>query len=197
MTMHEYSIAHTRRAPTHLESPTHLYAPALFPVDHSLSKWRAAIGRLYTMMSLNDDWDGEGSPAPALGIVVSAIELANVLRALEYPPPTRVVATPSGTVGFEWQQSGVYTETEIVTSYRSEWMRIRDGEQPEHWVVSGRPFVDYPTAGKTTLTDVVRLEWRESPTCDAERDSSEYALMLAGASANASEAFWPDTATPM
>jgi hypothetical protein len=197
MTMHEYSMTLTTGPFMLPESQTRLYAPALLPVNPALSKWKKAIGRLYAMMSLTDNWDGEGSPAPDVGIVVSAIELAYALRGLDYPAPTRVMATPSGTVGFEWQQSGVYTETEIVTSYRSEWMRIRDGEPPEHWVISGRPFVDYSIAEKTTLTGTVRPEWRESPAYEDAKICSEYVFNLAEPSENASEAFWPSTATPM
>src|SRR5262249_28460849 len=70
------------------------------------------------------------------------IELADELRSKGYPPPTRVAATPSGTVGLEWQEPPVYLEMELVTPYRSEWVQITEGMAPVHGVISKSPFID-------------------------------------------------------
>jgi len=117
-------------------------APAMTQGDGKRSRWEQAIGKLYMMMSLEDDWDGQGAEAPSKEIVVGAIELAAELRFLDYPPPTRVAAAPCGTVGLEWQWPLVYLEVEVVSPYRSEWMLTEEGIPPVHGIVSRGPFID-------------------------------------------------------
>src|SRR5262249_51228524 len=101
------------------------------------AKWDHVIEQLKTMMSLEDDWDGMGAEAPSREMMVSAIDLAEVFRSRGYPPPTRVAATPSATVGLEWQEPPVYLEVEIITPDRTEWMQIIEGMPPAFWVSSG------------------------------------------------------------
>jgi len=144
--------------------------PKLVPIDPSMAEWKKVIGKLFVMMSLRDDWDGLDSPAPHPGIVASAIYLAENLITEDYPPPTRVVATPSGTVGFEWQQPGVYMEAEIVMPYRSEWMQIAEGMSPQHWVIPTKPFLDSPREPIATTTTTVAIHWRELYADDEEKN---------------------------
>jgi hypothetical protein len=98
------------------------------------SEWRRIIRKVYRMLALRDDWDGLGAKAPLVAIVIHAIRLAEgKLRTRDYPAPTRVVATPAGTIGFEWQQGAIYTEAEVVGPDQSEWMQLVPGFAPKHW----------------------------------------------------------------
>jgi hypothetical protein len=117
-------------------------APAMAAGDGRNPQWDKVIERLNTMISLSDDWDGMGAEAPSREIILSSIDLVEVFRSRGFPPPTRVAATPSGTVGLEWQEPPVYLEVEIITPDRSEWMRIAEGTPPVHGVISGRPLID-------------------------------------------------------
>ena len=121
---------------------TDVSTPAAMPDGGKAAKWDQVIEQLNTMMSLEDDWDGMGAEAPSREIIVSAIGLAEVFRSKGYPPPTRVAATPSATVGLEWQEPPVYLEVEMITPDRSEWMQIIEGMPPVHGVISGRPPLD-------------------------------------------------------
>ena len=103
------------------------------------NQWQRAIGALHAMLSYRNDWDGMGSPAPDRDFVAGAINLLNQLkRRPGWPAPTRVAATPAGTIGVEWQQPGFYMEAEIVGPDRTEWMLIPAGASPVHWINRGR-----------------------------------------------------------
>jgi hypothetical protein len=121
-----------------------LSRPTVGPDDERMAGWDRIIRKLHTMLSIDDDWDGMGAKAPSREIVFSAIELASALCSIDdYPAPTRVAATPAGTIGLEWQQPSVYTEAEIVAPYRSEWMQIKEGMPPEHWAYDGILAADF------------------------------------------------------
>lgn len=108
-------------------------------------RWRERVPELWVQLtddllrirSVERDWDGLGAEAPDGALVDSAIDLLKKLRrADELRPPTRIVATPAGTVLFEWQYDGVYCEAEIVEPYCADWMLERPGEQTAHWTIS-------------------------------------------------------------
>jgi hypothetical protein len=115
------------------------YAPReITSESERVAGWDKAIRIMHTMLSLSDDWDGMGAIAPSRDIVFSALELGSAHRASrDFPAPTRVTATPSGTIGLEWQQPSVYTEVEIVASREFDWMQIKDGEPAKHWTDDG------------------------------------------------------------
>jgi hypothetical protein len=127
---------------TQVDSWADVSAPAMTPGNGKEPQWDEVVGQLNAMMSLGDDWDGMGAEAPSREIILSAIDLAEVFRSRGYPPPTRAAATPSGTVGLEWQAPPVYLEVEVITPDRSEWMQITEGRPPVHGVISGRPLID-------------------------------------------------------
>jgi hypothetical protein len=118
-----------------------LSAAAYFPpsiqsrqAEDRNAAWEKAIRKIRAMMALRDDWDGLGASAPSSAIVFHAMRLARrKLETPSYPAPTRVVATPSGTIGLEWQQGSVYTEAEIVGSNQSDWVQILPGGGTRHW----------------------------------------------------------------
>jgi hypothetical protein len=117
-------------------------SPTTLPENGSSAKWDKAIGKIYMMMSLGDDWDGMGAQAPPRELVASAIDLAAALRYRGFPPPARVIATADGTVALEWQEPCVCLMMHVLTPYRSEWVQIAQGGPPLHGVISKSPFID-------------------------------------------------------
>ncbi len=112
-------------------------APITFPIRQAEdrdSEWKKAIRKIHSMLALRDDWDGLGAKAPSSAAVFHGIRLAIAkLETPDYPAPTRVVVTPAGTIGLEWQRGSVYTEAEVGESSQSDWMRIVPGRNTEHW----------------------------------------------------------------
>jgi hypothetical protein len=106
-------------------------SPATF-VDRTNDRWCRVIQSLQQLKSLRDDWDGQGALAPSIGIVEAAIGLAELYRQHDYSPPTTALATPAGTVLFEWRRQTTYYEIEIVSPGRAEWMLIDEGRAPMH-----------------------------------------------------------------
>lgn len=99
--------------------------------------WGELTDDLLRIRSIERDWDGLGAETPDGALVDYAIDLLKELRrADELCPPTRIVATPAGTVLFEWQYDDGYVEAEIVEPYRAEWMLERPGERPVHRMTS-------------------------------------------------------------
>lgn len=90
--------------------------------------WRQLSDKLISIHSLRDDWDGEGSIAPALSTVDRATRLAGVLEALSFPPASRVTASVNGTVVFEWHTADGYLEIEVASRNDAElrWMVVED-----------------------------------------------------------------------
>ncbi len=111
-------------------------------LDSKMHQWQKIVESLYAMLSYREDWDGMGSPSPDRDIISSAIGLLSQLKVIpEYPVPTRVVATPAGTIGIEWQLPDRYLEVEITEPKLSQWMMIGDGEMPAHWTIEGTPLL--------------------------------------------------------
>ncbi len=93
------------------------------PEHQARHRWAQCVDDLLAVRRLKDDWDGLGAQAPAGDLVDSAIDLLQILMNQdELPPPTRIVATPTGTVLFEWQMDCVYLEGEITEPYHADWM---------------------------------------------------------------------------
>src|ERR1017187_9291668 len=64
--------------------------------------WRKVIRKIRGMLALSDDWDGMGANAPSSDLIFYAMKLAEAIRQKdELPAPTRVAATPVGTIGME------------------------------------------------------------------------------------------------
>jgi len=138
--MPAYSLAVQIRIPETVRQD--INATALFrnvPGAQERPRWQRIINALHAMLSYRDDWDGLGSPAPDRDIVVGAIALMNRLMIQpDCPAPTRTAATPSGTVGVEWQSPTLYMEAEITEPGRSEWMAVPAGGPPIHWVITSK-----------------------------------------------------------
>lgn len=75
--------------------------------------WEQVIRDLTSLYQLSDDWDGCGAAAPEGQVIRSAVELANLLRAKLHPLPDRALATPAGTILFDWHDASGYRECEV------------------------------------------------------------------------------------
>lgn len=83
--------------------------------------WTERIDSLLAIRRLEDDWDGQGSPAPTVEVVDSALILAMLLRQDGAEAPTGVVQGVGGEVLFDWQSAGGrYIEFEISAPYTAD-----------------------------------------------------------------------------
>ncbi len=77
--------------------------------------WKKCLVSLLEIRELEDDWDGQGTPAPTTNVVDSATILAVMLRQRGVRPPTTTLQGVAGDVFFEWQwpdQSNLTLEVE-------------------------------------------------------------------------------------
>ena len=85
-------------------------------------EWRDHFDELNQLAALQTNWDGEGAEGPSRVVMRSVENLLGRLYSLNEPPPSRIVATPDGTVVIEWQDNLVYRECEVVDPGRAEWL---------------------------------------------------------------------------
>jgi hypothetical protein len=97
--------------------------------------WSNRIDELLAIRLLPDDWDGQGSTAPATDLVDSALMLARSLRQGGIEAPNRIVPGVNGSVIFEWQVGEEYCEIEVTRPYHAEGLRLVPGQPPEHWLI--------------------------------------------------------------
>jgi hypothetical protein len=94
--------------------------------------WTKRIDQLLAIRRLEDDWDGQGSPAPAVEVVDSALVLALLLRTEGVHPPTGVVQTVCGEVLFDWQwPNGKYVDLEVNGVYSADLYVAEPGQAPQ------------------------------------------------------------------
>ncbi len=97
------------------------------PANRSNDGWDEILNELIDIGRLEDDWDGEGSPAPSRGVVTGATKLARALRADNSPAAGRLTASVNGTVCFEWHTAEGYREIEVESPVYAE----------QRWVATG------------------------------------------------------------
>lgn len=86
--------------------------------DSQISRgWSDAVDHLLRLRFINDDWDGEGSPAPSAEVLNFATNLARRMKDQGQSPPDRVLAGVNGTVFFEWYFPDCYQEVEVISPY--------------------------------------------------------------------------------
>ena len=83
--------------------------------------WSERIDDLLGIRQLEDDWDGQGAPAPTSEVVDSALVLALLLRKEGIAPPKLVAQGPSGGIHFDWLPGGgKYVELRVMRPYQAE-----------------------------------------------------------------------------
>lgn len=98
-------------------------------------QWTERTADLKRLRSLRDNWDGEGAEAPRPEVVDSIEVLFGSLRSAgSWPPPSRIDASPNGSVIIEWQiERDTYLEAECSEPYRAEWMLEVPNKPTTHW----------------------------------------------------------------
>ena len=102
------------------ELPIHISESSIS--DEELAKqWGTSIDRLLAIRQLEDDWDGQGTPAPPVEVVDSALVLALLLRNEGIEAPTGVVQGVNRDVAFDWQSpDGKYVAVEVTGPYEAD-----------------------------------------------------------------------------
>lgn len=114
-----------------LELPVHQPTDAA-PVADQVH-WEKRIDQLLAIRQLEDDWDGQGTPAPAVDVVDSALVLALLLRREGIEAPTGVVQGVNGDVLFDWQSpDGKYVEVEVTGPYTADAFIQLPGQSMKH-----------------------------------------------------------------
>jgi hypothetical protein len=113
--------------------------------EKPLDPWEQSLRKLLAMRDLRDDWDGEGSRPPSVGIVDTAINWVSYYKREQYPPTfaPQVMPGTNGEVSLVWRTAEEYLEAEITAPGHFEWMSIRKGHPAEFCVNRGElPMAD-------------------------------------------------------
>jgi hypothetical protein len=96
--------------------------------------WTKCTDALDAIEQLKEDWDGLGASAPDSAVVRSAKSfLALSQRQQPSLPPTRVLASPDGSVVMEWQNDSSILEVEIEEFGRAMYTLELAGQRPRFW----------------------------------------------------------------
>ena len=97
--------------------------------EATANTWPQLIDELLRILTLKDDWDGEGTDAPAQALVGGALTLAQSLQEDGVSPADRVIAGVNGTIYFEWHTSLGYQEIEVTSPVDAECRWVRKGSE--------------------------------------------------------------------
>lgn len=111
------SPAATLQSAGHSDTPNHSEAREV--------RWSRCIDELLRVRRLEDDWDGQGSPAPEPALVDSAILFAKLYQERGEIPPDFTLGSVNGTIIFEWHLPSEFVEVEVVSVDRVEKRRVR------------------------------------------------------------------------
>lgn len=115
-----------------LELPVHEGTETAPAIDRT-ARWDKRIDQLLAIRQLEDDWDGQGTPAPTVEVVDSALVLALLLRRERVEAPTGVVQGVNGDVLFDWQSpDGKYVEVEVTGPYTADVFIRLPGQPIKH-----------------------------------------------------------------
>jgi hypothetical protein len=107
--------------------------------DISPDLWDKCIRALLEIRNYQDDWDGEGSKAPAAPNVDTAIIWARYMQeTAPWTPPPQVVPGTGGEVILAWKDSERYLEAEIPRPGRFEWMCKPKGQRAVFCINDGK-----------------------------------------------------------
>jgi hypothetical protein len=101
--------------------------------------WHAAEAELNSLLELQDDWDGEDSPAPSVSMVRSTGDLLKQLRKCRWDAPVRLLPTSDGGVLIEWNSNGTYIEIEVTEPGEGEAMVVTPDLPAIHQQLAWRP----------------------------------------------------------
>jgi hypothetical protein len=80
-------------------------------------QWRRLHSDLRKIEELQDDWDGDGTPAPSPeALATAALLLQDMESDTQSGPPSQIVPTANGTVCFEWHSAAEHTLLDVSSS---------------------------------------------------------------------------------
>ena len=93
-------------------------------------QWRRLHSDLRKIEELQDDWDGDGTPAPTPeALAIAALLLQDMESDPQSSPPSRIVPTSNGTVCFEWHSSAEHTLLDVSSSQSIRLTRSVSGDR--------------------------------------------------------------------
>lgn len=96
--------------------------------------WKKCIDALLDIRTLEDDWDGQGAPAPPPDVVDGAIVLAVMLRQRHVAPPDATVQGVNRNVTLHWQWAdGTFFEIDVIEPGLADAYLIPAGGPTQHW----------------------------------------------------------------
>ena len=102
--------------------------------DPEAEGWKQCIDSLLNIRLLEDDWDGQGSPAPEAELVDSAIILAVLLRQQHVKPPALTVQDVQGCVNLHWEwPDGTTLDIDVMEPYRADVYLLAPDCPIEEW----------------------------------------------------------------
>jgi len=118
--------------------------------------WEDRLKELLAMRLLHYDWDGMGATAPLPELTDTGVYLFDLVRQRHtLPPPSRIVASPCGSIIFEWQLDSFYLEAEITDLHHAEWMMETPDQPTEHWREEIESRHDTRTEASSAASDLV------------------------------------------
>lgn len=100
-----------------------------FDENRAIEAWNHCLRQIVSIRSLGENWDGAGArPIRDLLIKTANLLLEKLRTANTDIPPSRIVATPSGSILFEWHTQDGYIEAEIEEPLVIEWMIQQKGK---------------------------------------------------------------------
>lgn len=85
------------------------------------------------LRTLGPDWDGMDAAQPRPETIDRAERLVRHTRRSR-GKPSRITATPNGTIVVEWQKDGSYLEAELAGYGPVEWMLKLQGKPSRYWL---------------------------------------------------------------
>lgn len=145
----------------HFGALAELLRTSVAPAESRRSLWSPLSARVDSFRRLDRDWSGEDSVAPSRSVIAGAHSFLSTLECdRQYSPPTRVSATPYGSIVFEWLvPDGPYLAAEIENPVKAEWMYKPRNGPSRHWKSSlGSPTVaPEPAVARDTIGTSVAI----------------------------------------
>ena len=102
--------------------------------------WAERIDELLGIRQLEDDWDGQGTPAPPTEVVDGALILALLLRREGIAAPNGVTQGMAGGVHFDWQPAdGRYIELQVTAPRTAVVYVHTPGAATKRYTIADRP----------------------------------------------------------
>ena len=78
--------------------------------------WAAVARTIRAFLSLDEDWDGQGSLAPSYELLTKVLpEVLKELKSKQWPAPDCAVVAPDGSVELEWSDGSMLKQIHVAS----------------------------------------------------------------------------------